>query len=118
MFSAIELRAKKDGLTCRVMGLRSEESRNRKMLIAKRGNAYAYRDGTRAVLPIARWSTTDVWSYIVTANLPWLDIYDAIGPNARNGLIGRNGERFGREEYLRNYFPEAWRWAVTQGVFL
>jgi 3'-phosphoadenosine 5'-phosphosulfate sulfotransferase (PAPS reductase)/FAD synthetase len=118
MFSAIESRAKADGLTCKVMGLRAEESRHRRMLVARRGDAYAYRDGTRAVLPIARWSTADVWAYIVTAGLPWLDIYDTIGPDARNGLIGRNGERFGREEYLRHYFPEAWRWAVARGVFL
>lgn len=117
MFAKTEARAKTDGLTCKVMGLRVAESRNRAMLVATRGDAYRYRDGARAVLPIARWSTTDVWSYIVTHGLPWLEIYDAIGPEARNGLIGRNGERFGREEYLRHHFPEAWRWAVKRGVF-
>lgn len=117
MFAPIEERASADGLTCKVMGLRAAESRQRTMLVAMRGNAYEYRDGTRAVLPIARWSVEDVWAYIVTHDLPWLDIYDAIGPQARNGLIGRNGERFGREEYLRHHFPDAWRWAVARGVF-
>lgn len=117
MFADITDRATTDGLTCRVMGLRAAESRQRTMLVASRGDAYAYADGSRAALPIARWSTEDVWAYIVTHGLPWLDIYDAIGPSARNGLIGRNGERFGREEYLRNHFPDAWRWAVSKGIF-
>jgi len=117
MFAAIEDRARNDGLYCKVMGLRAAESRQRAMLVAVRGDAYEYQDGTRAFLPIARWSTDDVWAYIVSHELPWLDIYDAIGPGARNGLIGRNGERFGREEYLRQYFPEAWRWAVSRGIF-
>lgn len=116
MFDAIDTRARVDGLACKVMGLRAAESRQRTMLVAMRGDAYEYQDGTRAVLPIARWSVEDVWAYIVTHDLPWLDIYDAIGPQARNGLIGRNGERFGREEYLRYHFPDAWRWAVARGV--
>lgn len=117
MFAAIEARALSDGLTCKIMGLRAAESRQRAMLVATRGAAYTYRDGTRAVLPIARWSVDDVWAYIATHDLPWLDIYDAMGPQARNGLIGRNGERFGRAEYLRHHFPDAWRWAVARGVF-
>lgn len=116
MFDAIWARARTDGLSCKVMGLRAAESRQRAMLVATRGDAYEYQDGTRSILPIARWSVDDVWAYIVTHDLPWLGIYDAIGPQARNGLIGRNGERFGREEYLRHYFPDAWRWAVARGV--
>jgi 3'-phosphoadenosine 5'-phosphosulfate sulfotransferase (PAPS reductase)/FAD synthetase len=112
MFGAIEARARTDGLTCRVMGIRAEESHARRMLIACRGDAYTYTDGGSAVLPVARWSTADIWAYIITHDLPWLDIYDALGPRARNGLIGRNGERFGRMEYLREHFPDAWRWAV------
>ena len=116
MFAAIEARARADGLSCKVMGLRAAESRQRSMLVATRGDAYEYQDGTRAALPIARWSVDDVWAYIVTHDLPWLDIYDAIGPHARNGLVGRNGERFGRAEYLRHHFPDVWRWAVAKGL--
>lgn len=116
MFAAIESRAQSDGLTCRVMGMRSAESHQRAMLIASRGSSYTYADGTTAVIPIARWFVNDVWAYIITHDLPWLNIYDTIGPDARNGLIGRNGERFGRSEYLRQHYPEAWRWAVSQGI--
>lgn len=29
---------------------------------------------------------------------------------------GAAGERFGRAEYLREYFPDAWRWAVRRRI--
>lgn len=116
MFSAIHDRAGRDGLGTRVMGLRAAESRNRRMSIGRRGLVYDYCGGGRAVLPIGIWQTADVWAYIITHGLPWLDIYDRMGPDARNGLIGRSGEEFGREEYLRHHFPDAWRWAVARGV--
>jgi 3'-phosphoadenosine 5'-phosphosulfate sulfotransferase (PAPS reductase)/FAD synthetase len=116
MFADLHAHAAAAGLTCRVMGMRAAESRQRAMLVATRGERYSYQDGSAAALPLARWSTRDVWAYIVANGLPWLDIYDALGPDARNGLIGRNGERYGRAEYLREHFPEAWRWAVARGV--
>lgn len=45
----------------------------------------------------------------MSEGLPWLSIYDHVGPTARNGLIGRNGLEQGRLVYLRRYYPEAWR---------
>jgi hypothetical protein len=47
--------------------------------------------------------------------MPWLTIYDYLGPDARNGLIGRNEEAYGRLVYLRKYYPEAYR--VAREVF-
>ncbi|HEB94335.1 MAG TPA: hypothetical protein ENI94_12920 [Gammaproteobacteria bacterium] len=115
MFCAIYDYANRHGLTHRVMGLRAEESGPRRMLIAKRGQAYDYADGGGAYLPIAKWTTRDVWAYIVTRGLPWLDIYDRMGPQARNGIIGRSGEEHGRIEYLREHYPDAWRLAKHNG---
>jgi 3'-phosphoadenosine 5'-phosphosulfate sulfotransferase (PAPS reductase)/FAD synthetase len=116
MFAPIAEHARAHGLTCRAMGLRADESRGRRMSIAVRGMSYAYKDGTRAILPLARWSEMDIWAYLVAHEVPWLDIYDIIGPHARNGLIGRSGENFGRVAYLRQYFPDVWRWAVARGI--
>lgn len=116
MFEAVHERARRDGLTTRVMGLRAAESRTRRIVVATRGLDYRYADGSRALLPIGTWQTDDVWAYIVEAGLPWLDIYDALGPHARNGLVGRTGEKHGRLEYLRLHFPDVWRWAVARGV--
>ena len=112
MFGAIYDYADHHSLTHRVMGLRAEESGTRRMLIAKRGLAYDYADGGGAYLPIANWTWQDVWAYIVTHGLPWLDIYDRMGPKARNGIIGRSGETHGRIEYLREHYPDAWRMAI------
>jgi len=61
------------------------------------------------ICPISLWTAADVWTYIVSEGLPWLSIYDHVGPTARNGLIGRNGLEQGRMVYLRRYYPEAWR---------
>lgn len=116
MFSAIHAHAEVAGLTTRIMGLRAAESRNRRMSIGRRGAVYDYKDGGRAVLPIATWQTADVWAYIVSTGMPWLDIYDKLGPNARNGLVGRSGDNFGRVEYLKQHYPDVWRWAVERKI--
>jgi 3'-phosphoadenosine 5'-phosphosulfate sulfotransferase (PAPS reductase)/FAD synthetase len=116
MFEPIQRHAQGAGLTCKVMGLRAAESRNRRMSIGVRGDHYEYKDGTCAVLPISSWLTADVWAYIVTNGLPWLSIYDYLGPEARNGLVGRSGEKFGRLEYLKQHYPDVWRWATAAGV--
>mgnify|MGYP000973143008 CR=1 FL=1 len=116
MFSAIHAHAEASGLTTRIMGLRAAESRNRRMSIGRRGAVYDYKDGGRAVLPIATWQTADVWAYIVSTGMPWLDIYDKLGPNARNGLVGRSGDNFGRVEYLKQHYPDVWRWAVERKI--
>ena len=116
MFRDLHAYAERSGLTCRIMGLRAAESRARRYSIGRRGAVYSYAGGGSAMLPISTWQTDDVWAYIVTNNLPWLEIYDAIGPQARNGLVGRSGEEFGRHELLRRHYPEVWRWAVSKGI--
>lgn len=109
MFSDLTAYADENGLTTRVMGLRCAESRARSTTARYLGQAYTYADGKhRRLLPISEWTTNDVWAYTVRNEMPWLDIYDVAGPDARNGLIGVNGHERGRLEYLKHYFPEAW----------
>ena len=117
MFSQINDHAAANNLTTRIMGLRASESRNRRMLIGRRGNQYDYKSGGSAVLPVANWQTMDIWAYIAPNVLPWLDIYDVLGPSARNGLVGRSGEEYGRIEYLKHYFPDVWAWAKRNNIF-
>jgi 3'-phosphoadenosine 5'-phosphosulfate sulfotransferase (PAPS reductase)/FAD synthetase len=110
MFDDLQAWASAEGRPVVVMGLRAAESKARTMDFAARGHIHRYASGERSrVLPIATWTTDDVWTYIIEAGLPWLDIYAALGPDARNGMIGRSGIMHGRMAYLRRHFPEAWR---------
>lgn len=107
-FVALGAWASLRGLSRRVMGLRAEESRTRRISLGTDRGSSATR-----LCPIGQWSNDDVWAYIVTRGLPWLSIYDHIGPSARNGLIGKNGDAHGRLAFLKLYYPEAYRLART-----
>lgn len=59
-----------------MIGMRPEESRIRRMLVARFGADYVTKDGRSTVLPLVGWSGQDIWAYLVSNNLPWLRIYD------------------------------------------
>lgn len=104
MFRELTAYAQGSGLTRRITGMRAAESPQRRKLLASTRGETAH-----TLQPIWDWSTDDVWTYLVRHNIPWLSIYDHLGPEARNGLIGKNGLREGRMTYLRRYYPEAFR---------
>jgi len=110
MFRDLTAHAEAHGLTRRVMGLRAEESPQRRMSLGRDKAASETR-----LCPISLWHTSDVWCYLATHGLPWLSIYDHLGCTARNGLIGRNGEAHGRLVFLRRYYPSAFR--VARQIF-
>lgn len=108
MWAGMHAWQKEHGYTTVVMGLRAEEAPGRRKLIMKRGCVYEYREHPvyrRAILPIARWKTPDVWAYIVSRDLPWLTIYDLQGPDTRNGWIGRSGGSE-RQAQIKRHSPE------------
>lgn len=104
MFRDLTAYADAHGLTRRVMGLRAEESPDRRKSLGRDKGVSESR-----LCPISLWTHHDVWAYTVSEGLPWLSIYDHLGPDARNGLIGRNAVERGRLVYLRRYYPEAYR---------
>lgn len=90
------------GLNRRITGMRADESANRRKLLS------STRGETRNTLhPIWNWSVDDAWTYLVKHDVPWLTIYDHLGPHARNGLIGKNAKENGRLAFLRRYYPAA-----------
>jgi 3'-phosphoadenosine 5'-phosphosulfate sulfotransferase (PAPS reductase)/FAD synthetase len=111
MFADLRTWADARGRTQRIMGMRQQESPARAMLVASKGDAYDYVAGGSALLPIARWRVEDVWSYIVTHDVPWLSIYDAFGPETRGGVVGRNMLEHGRIARLKEYDPDAYLFA-------
>ena len=111
MFRELNDYAKKEGYSTLIMGIREKESKNRKILAKMRGDDYQRKDGMRVLLPVMRWSSDAIWAYTVSRGLPWLSIYDTTGKDARNGLVGVNGHRFGRMGFLKQYYPMAYEFA-------
>ena len=91
---------------CTITGMRAQESRGRLMHRRVHGQVFQSRDGKRWLMPLADWRTTDIWAYIVKHGLPWLGIYDLMGAGARNGILGRSGDRFGRGQNIHRHYPE------------
>lgn len=72
-YSAIEKQEKKyDGV---FLGLRVEESRARLRNYGIRGSIYQRKNGKYTCCPLALWSGTDIFSYLVVNDIPILDIY-------------------------------------------
>ena len=104
MFVDLTAHATAQGLDRRITGMRASESTTRHVfLTASRGET------ENTLQPLWNWSTQDVWTYTVKHGLPWLSIYDHLGPDARNGLIGKNGREHRRMAYLKRYYPAAFQ---------
>lgn len=77
-FRSINKKVKELGWNGHILGLRAEESRNRKMTIGKNGTLFFNQShGLHECLPLATWSGRDVWAYIVSRDLKYNPIYDA-----------------------------------------
>jgi 3'-phosphoadenosine 5'-phosphosulfate sulfotransferase (PAPS reductase)/FAD synthetase len=95
-----------------IIGLRAEESAQRRVDLRTRGPIHRYVDGGRyrsgglRVCPIHDWSWRDVWAYIVSRDLPYLSAYDSRGPDGRTHLrLGRSAMRMGQLQELRRENP-------------
>ena len=70
------------------LGLRAEESVNRKRSIRKYGLIHQYSSGflqnTWRICPLGWWNWIDVWAYIFTYGLPYLNAYDDVPINSVN----------------------------------
>jgi len=96
------------------MGLRADESHDRKLNYLTRGFAYKKADGLTAVQPIADWSVKDVWAYITSNELPYNPIYDKTKFEERNKLrvapfgLGGWHVSLGSYVFMKYYYPELW----------
>lgn len=106
MFSGMHAWMAENGYDQTITGMRAAESRGRLMHRRTHGKAFTDRHHKRWLMPLADWSTADVWAYLIAHDVPWLGIYDRMGPDARNGIIGRSGDRFGRAQQIHRHYPE------------
>lgn len=75
LFGYIQPRMISDGYDMVCIGLRAEESKRRKAKTAS-----GYREGKlRECYPVYQLTTSDIWAYIVTNNLPYCSHYDRYG---------------------------------------
>jgi 3'-phosphoadenosine 5'-phosphosulfate sulfotransferase (PAPS reductase)/FAD synthetase len=123
-FRSITGKANELGCDCALIGLRQEESKRRRILLRSRGNdIFTKRHNIREVFPLSEWTGMDVWAYIFTNNLPYLNLYDLATDRerARNGpMFAANIQRRGSELHyagqlslLKRMYPDLFnRFAV------
>lgn len=108
---ALDNEAKKRGYDGAFIGLRAEESYNRSRLFFMRGNFYFAKErGAWACHPLEKWTSKDIWAYIVSHGLPYNELYD-LAPEgrelARNGaMFGSRSARYGRLAFFKRVYPE------------
>ena len=97
-------------------GLRADESNGRALHVRGRGELFRGADRTWYCMPLARWSTADIWAYIASNNLLYNAAYDAMADaripreNQRvSGLLGERGSGMGRHALLRRFAPRQWQ---------
>lgn len=108
------LEEKREELGCigSFLGLRSEESRARKLNLSQRGELYKTKDGVWRCCPLGRWSVLDVFAYLASNNIE-------INPCYFHNIIKQpeevrlswalptpNGIRRGDLEHIRRYYPK------------
>jgi len=107
----LDREAKRRGFDGSFIGLRREESNNRNRLFTMRGNLYfAKTRGEWACHPLEKWTSKDVWAYIVKNNLPYNELYDFAPEGrelARNGaMFGTRSARYGRLVFFKKMYPD------------
>lgn len=90
------------------VGLRMEESKDRKITLLKNGAIYQYKNGDYRVCPVFNWTLQDIWAYTLLNNLPYLKAYD-LGANRTTDHVSKKLNKqyqVARLEEFRRYAPE------------
>jgi 3'-phosphoadenosine 5'-phosphosulfate sulfotransferase (PAPS reductase)/FAD synthetase len=113
--------AREAGFVARALGLRAEESAQRKRFLLARGALYQRRtDGAWIANPLAWFTLEDVWARVVTRGLPYHRLYDCTthGMTKRtlrnSGWLTTIGAVEGRIAWLRRHFPAQYRVLVAE----
>ena len=112
--------AEEQGFAVRVLGMRADESANRRRLYRRRGQLYELATGGWMAAPIAWWTTADTWARIVSRDLPYHRLYDCEthgitrATNRNTGWLSTDGAHEGRIAWLRAHFPEQYRMLAAE----
>lgn len=104
--------AKNQGWNCCIWGIRAEETKGRRHLLAKRGLLYETKDGMGKCSPIGWWKGPDVWQAIDCLGIPYNPLYDNEMPpyftratNKNSGWLTTDKARKGRLVWLKRFYP-------------
>lgn len=111
--------ASDNGYTMQMLGMRADESQVRRRVFRSKGVTYQRSAGGWISNPIAWWSVTDVWAYLVSRNVPWHPLYDCethgvTRKQIRNaGWLTVQGDATDwRIPWLRRHYPDQYRMLV------
>lgn len=116
------LRAEKNKNSGVFMGLRIEESKKRRFLYSKNaGIATRRENGSWYCNPIMRWSGNDVFAFLLSRNIPIIDVYRKLDlwPDPRkiryHDATPRNFASEGQAAWLRENYPLEFKRLVESG---
>ena len=98
-----------------IIGMRKDESKNRRFVLNKRGAIYRTQNrGSITCCPLMNFSDEDIWAYIFNNNLKYLSVYDYPNIDRRkirneitmlyNFNIMRNGMMWHYQQMYPEYF--------------
>lgn len=91
------------------IGLRSQESRARKLTLSIHGTVYRMTNGLLRIAPLAWWSTDDIAAYTVQHDLPLLNAYQSDGFDQRTSArVPREIVRSEALHALKVRDPQRW----------
>lgn len=94
------------------IGLRKEESSRRRLSLCKYGAIHQYQSRGWRVCPLSDWKENDVWAYIVSNNLPYLQSYD-LGAKRTTDHVSKSSKRdyqASRLEEFKKIAPEYYQY--------
>ena len=103
------------GAAAEFVGLRSSESKTRRIVIAKHGPIHnSKRYGCLIAWPMRRWSSADVFAYIDQHDLPLHPIYARASESDRDTtrvswVYDSAFERWGAVETVRRHYPQIYQ---------
>lgn len=104
------------------LGLRSEESRARKLNLATRGELYQLKNGEWRCCPLGRWTAEDVFAYLTLheVEINPCYFYNRFNPPEKIRLCWAlptpTGIRYGDMQHIRAYYPQQFRRLRDRGI--
>jgi 3'-phosphoadenosine 5'-phosphosulfate sulfotransferase (PAPS reductase)/FAD synthetase len=111
-FGPIKRYNKRIGADGFFMGLRSEESQDRKKNFEFHGELYYRSNGQLTCCPVSEWTSKDIWAYISAKKIPYNPIYDKTRFQTRNEIrvapfgLGGTHVFHGSFVFMKYYYPE------------